>query len=231
MTEGVGRKMNVLIILAHPDRGSLNHAIAGAVRDDMRAERHDVVFHDLYAERFDPLLVADEIPEDTDIPPLIQSHCRELCSADGIVIVHPNWWGQPPAILKGWIDRVFRPGLAYRFQEGDSGEGVPIGLLRAKAAVVLNTSNTEKARENAVFGDPLEAIWRNCIFELCGLRSFHRRTFRVVVTSTKEQRAGWIEDAKLLCRSAFEPGTRNQTPEDAHHADPLRDAGQREGGL
>ena len=62
--------------------------------------------------------------------------------AEGIIIIHPNWWGMPPAILKGWVDRVMRPGVAYEFLEGDSGEGVPRGLLRARRAIVFNTSNT-----------------------------------------------------------------------------------------
>lgn len=200
---GIEKKMRILIVLGHPGPGSLNHAIAHAVRDDLRFEGHDVVFHDLYAEQFDPLIVADEIPESGNITSAIQSHCDDLCSADGIVIVHPNWWGQPPAILKGWVDRVVRPGVAYRFAEGDNGEGVPIGLLRAKAAVVLNTSNTQEAREQTAFGDPLEAIWRRCIFDLCGVGSFYRRMFAVVVTSTLDQRTAWIEEAKELCRRAF----------------------------
>jgi NAD(P)H dehydrogenase (quinone) len=195
--------MKILLVLGHPDPGSLNHAIAQAVCDDLRALGCEVLFHDLHAERFDPLLAADEIPENGSVPAAIRSHCDDLCSADGIVIVHPNWWGQPPAILTGWIDRVFRPGLAYSFEEGDGGEGVPVGLLRAKAAVVINTSNTEEVRERAAFGDPLEAIWRLCIFDLCGIREFHRRVFRVVVTSTEAQRAAWIEEAKELCRGAF----------------------------
>jgi NAD(P)H dehydrogenase (quinone) len=199
----VKEEMKILIVLGHPDPGSLNHAIAYAVRDDMRQSGHEVVFHDLYAEGFDPLLPACEIPEGGHVPAEIQAHCDELCLAEGIVIVHPNWWGQPPAILKGWIDRVFRPGLTYRFEEGDSGEGIPIGLLRAKAAVVLNTSNTEETREKTAFGDPLDAIWRRCIFDLCDVRSFHRRMFTVVVTSTQEQRSAWIEEAKHLCRRAF----------------------------
>ena len=195
--------MKILLVLGHPDTGSLNHAIAHAVRDDLLKAGCEVVFHDLHAEGFDPLLAVEEIPEGGHVPPTIRSHCDDLCSADGIVIVHPNWWGQPPAILTGWIDRVFRPGLAYRFEEGDGGEGVPIGLLRAKAAVVLNTSNTEATRELTAFGDPLEAIWRRCIFDLCGVREFHRRVFRVVVTSTEAQRAEWIEEAKELCRGVF----------------------------
>lgn len=195
--------MRILIILGHPDPGSLNHAIACAVREDMRARGHDVIFHDLYAEGFDPLLAVSEIPENGKVPPVIRAHCNDVCSADGIIVVHPNWWGQPPAIVKGWIDRVFRPGSAYRFGEGDGGEGVPFGLLRAKAAVVLNTSNTEEAREQSAFGDPLDTLWWRCIFDLCGVRVFHRRMFRVVVTSTKEQRLSWIEEARTLCRAAF----------------------------
>ena len=65
--------------------------------------------------------------------------------------------GQPPAILKGWIDRVIRPGVAYRFLEGDSGEGVPLGLLRAQTALVFNTANTPEDRESLVFRDRLGA--------------------------------------------------------------------------
>ena len=211
----VNDQMKILILLGHPKPGSFNHALAQAVRDDLRAHGHDVVFHDLYAERFDPLIRAEEIPEEGPVPPSIQKHCDELGAADGIVVVHPNWWGQPPAILKGWIDRVVRPGLAYRFQEGDGGEGVPVGLLRARAAVVLNTSNTEAARERTVFGDPLEAIWRRCIFDLCGVPAFHRRTFTAVVASTSERRRAWIEEAQALCRHAFGPAA--VVPPAHHH--------------
>lgn len=195
--------MNILIVLAHPRPGSFNHALAAAVRDALRADGQAVTFHDLYAEGFDPVLPAEEIADAAALPPDIQRHCDELRAADGIVIIHPNWWGQPPAILKGWIDRVIRPGVAYRFLEGDSGEGVPIGLLKARAAVVLNTANTPAAREQEVFGDPLEALWKTCIFELCGVRSFQRRMFTVVVTSTPEQRRQWLAEAVALCRTAF----------------------------
>ena len=93
--------------------------------------------------------------------------------------------------------------MAYRFEEGDSGEGVPIGLLKARAAVVLNTSNTPQARELEAFGDPLDTLWRRCIFDLCGVRTFHRRMFGVIVTGTAEQRRAWIEEARALCRDVF----------------------------
>lgn len=195
--------MNIVIILGHPNPNSFNHAIAHGIRDDLISAGHDVVLHDLYAENFSPLLTAQEIPESGKIDRIVETHCNELASADGIVIVHPNWWGQPPAILKGWVDKVIRPGVAYRFKEGDGGEGVPIGLLKAVAAIVINTSNTPAEREQTVFGDPLEAIWRRCIFDLCGVSNFHRRMFSMIVTSSLEQRLRWIEEAKLLCRTAI----------------------------
>jgi len=185
--------MIISVIIAHPDVRSFNHAIAQTAVEALKANGHKAIFHDLYKEKFDPLLPAKEIADDIRLPAKIKKHCTEIAAADGITIIHPNWWGQPPAILKGWVDRVIRPGVAYQFLEGDSGEGVPIGLLKDKTALVFNTSNTKSEREKKVFGDPLETIWKNCVFGLCGVTNFHRRTFNVVVTSTKAQRKSWLE--------------------------------------
>ncbi|WP_414470261.1 NAD(P)H-dependent oxidoreductase [Methanobacterium sp. ACI-7] len=186
--------MKVLVIVAHPTPGSFNHAIAETAVAKLKENRHEVIYHDLHAENFDPIILSEEIPKNAKIDPIIGKHCRELSSADGIIIVHPNWWGQPPAVLKGWIDRVIRPGVAYEFLEGDNGEGVPNGLLKAKSAIVFNTANTSKEREMNVFGDPLETIWKNCIFDLCGVKNFYRKMYRIIVTSTTKQRKIWLED-------------------------------------
>lgn len=199
--------MNVLVVVAHPDPASFNHAIAAACAAALRANGHAVLFHDLYAEGFDPLLPHGEFARDAALPEPIARHCGELAAADGIVIVHPNWWGQPPAILKGWVDRVVRPGVAYEFLEGDGGEGVPRGLLRARCAVVFNTSNTEARREAEAFGDPLETIWKNCILGLCGVPSFHRRTFSIVVTSTEAERRRWLAEVGAAIERLFPGGT------------------------
>jgi NAD(P)H dehydrogenase (quinone) len=195
--------MPISIILAHPDRTSFNHAIAQTVAATLKQNGHQVHFHDLYAEHFDPILYSDEFPKGAPLPEQIQLHCNEIAAADGIVIVHPNWWGQPPAILKGWVDRVIRPGVAYQFLEGDNGEGVPAGLLRAKAALVFNTSNTNAEREANVFGDPLETLWKNCIFDICGVTTFYREMFRVVVTSTMSQRWEWLEKVQRVVGAHF----------------------------
>jgi NAD(P)H dehydrogenase (quinone) len=189
---------SISVILAHPRPGSFNHAIAATLMQTLEAQGHEVWFHDLYQENFDPILLAPELERGSFLSPDLARHCREITQAQGIVIVHPNWWGQPPAILKGWVDRVLRPDVAYRFLEGDSGEGIPVGLLQAKAALVFNTSNTPMERELAVFGDPLEMLWKNCIFGLCGVPMFLRKNFGVVVTSTDAQRQAWLEEVKEM---------------------------------
>jgi putative NADPH-quinone reductase len=195
--------MNISLILAHPDRESFNHAIAEAACTELKKNGHAVFFHDLYQEKFDPLLYEQEFPRDAILPEVISRHCKEIASADGIIIVHPNWWGQPPAILKGWIDRVIRPEVAYRFLDGDNGEGVPEGLLKAKAALVFNTANTSPERERNIFGDPLETTWKNCIFDLCGVKNFYRKTFTIVVTSSAEERRNWLDDVKKTVNMYF----------------------------
>lgn len=195
--------VKISVILAHPAQGSFNHAIAESVVSVLETSGHTVIFHDLYAEEFDPLLRKEEILRDAVLPPAIESHCREIAAADGIVIVHPDWWGMPPAILKGWIDRVLRPGVAYRFAATDSGEGVPAGLLDVRAMIVFNTSNTPAAREMEVFGDPLERLWRDCIASFCGIPVFTRRMFGVVVTSTEEGREAWMEVVRQIVRMTF----------------------------
>jgi putative NADPH-quinone reductase len=197
--------MNISVILAHPNKESFNHAIADSVITTLRENGHQALFHDLYAERFDPVLSAAEIPKDAPLEAAIQRQCDELAAAGGIIIIHPNWWGQPPAILKGWIDRVIRPGVAYEFMEGDAGQGVPKGLLKAKAALVFNTSNTQAEREIEVFGDPLEMIWKNCIFDLCGVRNVYRKTFGVIVTSTPQRRDEWLQEVREAVNNYF-PG-------------------------
>ena len=195
--------MRISVILAHPNRGSFNHAIADEAASALREAGHTVTVHDLYAEQFDPLLPYGEISRDAVLPLVVAEHCQEISSADGIVVVHPNWWGMPPAILTGWIDRVLRPGVAYRFAETDSGEGIPIGLLKAQAAVIFNTSNTPVLREQEVFGDPLERIWKDCIITFCGIPICNRRMFGVIVTSTQEQRVAWLREVRALVQRTF----------------------------
>lgn len=197
--------MNVSIILGHPNPGSFNHSIASTAATTLRRNLHQVTVHDLYQESFPPLLTPSELGKDVELDPVVARHCAEIAAADGIVIVHPNWWGMPPAILKGWIDRVLRQEVAYRFVANDQGEGVPLGLLKARRALVFNTANTPNERERATFGDPLELLWKRCVFDMCGVKRVHRRTFSVMISSTAAQREEWLAEVAETIDRTF-PG-------------------------
>lgn len=194
--------MKILVILAHPSPTSFNAAIAQTVVETLEADGHEVIFHDLYREKFDPVLPAAEISKDAQLPAVIEQHSAELAAAGGIIIIHPSWWGQPPAILKGWIDRVFRLEVAYNLP-GGAGIGNPQGMLGVEAALVFTTSNTPPLREIDLYGDPLKNIWENCVFRVCGVTKFFRKNFAVMVTSTEKQRRGWLKEVVNIVRGYF----------------------------
>jgi NAD(P)H dehydrogenase (quinone) len=195
--------VKISVIVAHPHKKSFNMAIAETTVDQLRNNFHTISFHDLYEESFDPVLTGEEIAVGHPDDALAKQHCTEIASAGGIIIIHPNWWGQPPAILKGWVDRVLHNGLAFEFAEGDTGGGIPVGLLQAKKAIVFNTSNTGEDREHGVFGDPLETLWKNCIFNFCGIHDVTRKMFSIVSDSSEEQRRQWLTEVRTCIDKAF----------------------------
>jgi NAD(P)H dehydrogenase (quinone) len=191
---------SVMVVLAHPRPASFNHAIAERVCGALADRGATVHFHDLYAEGFDPVLRADEAYTSgdriEDVPaasrdPLIQSHREQLGRASALVAIHPNWWGKPPAIMAGWLDRVLVPGVAYRL---DDAGGAPESLLRLGDVLVVNTSDTTAEREEALFGDPLEAIWRRCLAPYLGGPRVERIVLRVVADADAGQRRRWLDE-------------------------------------
>ncbi len=195
--------MNALLILAHPNCESFTHAMAKVATEVLLKAGYTLTEHDLYAEKFDPVQATVESANTSSADLLVEVHCTDLRKADLILIFHPNWWSQPPAIMKGWIDRVFRLNTAYGYPEGVGYDGVPVGLLNAKHALIFNTSNTPALREQTVFGDPLETLWRTSVFSLCGVNSVHRRMFSPMASSTQAQRFEWLEEVRSVVRGAI----------------------------
>lgn len=185
--------MNISIILAHPNPESFNHAIAQTLCRAIRAGGHTPWLHDLYAENFDPLTSQAELARDPGtLPPLVQKHIDEICAADGVIIIHPNWWSAPPAIMAGWRDRCLRAGLAYRFEPDGKGGGRSVGMLPARFALVLNTQNTPVHIEEEVLGNPMGKHWKQVVFGLCGVKDCTQKLIGPVITSTPGQRSEWL---------------------------------------
>jgi putative NADPH-quinone reductase len=100
--------------------------------------------------------------------------------------------------LKGWLDRVWRQGVVYRF-----GPASVEQLLAGRRAVVFTTSNTPRDDELRLYGDPLENLWKACVFGMCGVDDFVRRNFESIVMSTPEQRHEWLEEVRRIVRERF----------------------------
>ncbi len=196
--------MKVSLILGHPGNTSFCHAIADAAQTVLVGNGHEVMRHDLQAEGFDPRIGGEEARTRVSVDPLVERHCAELAAADGLIVVHPNWWGSPPAIVKGWIDRVIRPGVAYELSSGaDGARTLHVGILKVRTALIFNPSDTPEQVEKTKFGNTLDILWKTYIAELCGIRDMQRHVFSVMGTSTPEQRAAWLDQTRALVSRSF----------------------------
>jgi putative NADPH-quinone reductase len=116
-TPAAGRRPHALLVLAHPRTDSLTAEVARRAADRLTDTGHTVDLLDLYAEDFDPRLTTADEPDWQDrgkaYSPEVRAHMRRVDAADVIVVVFPLWWFGLPAILKGWIDRIWNYGFAY----------------------------------------------------------------------------------------------------------------------
>lgn len=108
--------MSTLVVVSHPDRDSLTHEAARAAFDAIRAAGGDVEFADLATEGFDPRFTAADLDlyrGTSGVPAEIVAEQERIDRAEHLVLVFPMYWWSMPALLKGWIDRVFIGGWAY----------------------------------------------------------------------------------------------------------------------
>ena len=113
--------MRVVVVLAHPDPNSFNHAIASTACTALTSAGHDVTMLDLYAEEFRSAMSLDErLAYHSDRPildPMVEHHAGIVKQAQALVFIYPTWWSTVPAILKGWLERVMVPGVGFVFDE------------------------------------------------------------------------------------------------------------------
>jgi putative NADPH-quinone reductase len=194
--------MRVLIVLSNPNRASFNHAIAEVVKSELLFLGHDVKVHDLYFEGFDPVLpLGENLLLESELPFFLREYIDEVRAADGLIFVHPNWWGGVPAILRGWIDRVFRQDSIYNFTQNGIASRIGNKIIQ-----IFSTSNTPRDIELNVYGDPIEVFWKTIVFGMLGSKSFERRNFESIIMSTKEQREEWLNETNEIIKRRFTNG-------------------------
>lgn len=182
--------MNVLIIYAHPNPKSFNHAVLEQVQKGLQEANHNVTTIDLYQEHFDPILTFDEEHRrrDLKIDPEMERYRALVKKADHYIFIYPVWWNGFPAILKGFFDRVFVAGFAYVY------EGLmPKGLLTGKSAWAIYSMDTPGWFDRLIRGDVEWKIVSKYILQFCGVRSVKRMMLAGVKGSSANKREGWLD--------------------------------------
>ncbi len=154
--------MTDLLVLAHPDRKSLQASLFGETRARLLSQGHDVVSLDLYEADFPPLITGEEIVRGVSADEAVLRQQQALAVADRLLIFYPDWWGMPPAILKGWLDRVLAVDVAYRWEGEDFLEKEWGPLLQGKEVHLFITA------DGPLDESWLRALWEERIFGLCG---------------------------------------------------------------
>ncbi len=165
--------MRVLVVYTHPSPSSYTASVLARVLAGLDAAGHEVDVLDLYAIGFDPVLSAEERFRSGDDPltsPLVQSHIALVRSASAMVFVHPTWWSGTPAMLKGWIDRVFVADVAYAV--GRSGR--MRSRLRHIRHLVVVTSHGSAKHVNMIEGESGKLLFSRSIRRLISLRGRFR---------------------------------------------------------
>lgn len=173
--------MNHLIIYAHPNPASFNHALLQQVIK--ASEPHSVVVRDLYALNFSPTLNWQELTASfaQEYAEAVAQEHQHWRNADLITLIYPLWWMGFPAILKGYLDRVLTYGFAYQ-----NGEQASLGLLGEKKMQQFVTLGNPTARyAEKGFLTALEQTLGKGLFEFCGIEQVDMHFFgEVGVPST-----------------------------------------------
>jgi NAD(P)H dehydrogenase (quinone) len=178
--------MRILVLYAHPDSGSFGAAVHRTVVETLRRCGHDVDDCDLYAEGFDPVLSRAEWAGYLQVPANrapVEYYVRRLEQAEGIVLVFPVWNFGFPAILKGFLDRVFLPGVSFRL---DNGLAQP-NLTQVKTLVGIATYGAPRWRAFLI-GDPPRKVVMRMLRIL--VAPFARRSYLALHDMNRQTPAG-----------------------------------------
>ncbi|TDF98023.1 NAD(P)H-dependent oxidoreductase [Paenibacillus piri] len=162
--------MKALVIYTHPNHRSLCYSFFQKVIQGSSENPHiaEVKLLDLYEEQFDPILVFNKEKRRRDMhsDPSLEKYREQLIWADKIVFVYPIWWGRPPAMLMGYIDKMFASGFAYK----DKGGLLPEGLLKGKSVVCISTMKGPTHYPLFWLNNAHKVLMKKALFNYVGIR-------------------------------------------------------------
>ncbi|WP_288376154.1 NAD(P)H-dependent oxidoreductase [uncultured Chryseobacterium sp.] len=188
--------MRHLIIYTHPNENSLNHNLLNTVVETLHARNEEVVVRDLYAIGFDPVLSLNDMQGQRmgKVSADVKTEQEYIAWAEQITFIYPIWWTGLPAVMKGYIDRVFSYGFAYRYDQG-----VQKGLLKGKTTIIINThGKSHDEYEKMGMDKALTLTSDNGIFIYSGLEIIRHLFFDKADKASAEDLEIWKEQIKSL---------------------------------
>jgi NAD(P)H dehydrogenase (quinone) len=184
----------ILVILGHPSSDSFCGALTDSYVQAAQSAGHEVRQLRLGKLSFDPVLregyhqiqplEADLLHAQTDI-----------AWAEHLAFVYPIWWGGIPALLKGFFDRIFLPGFAFKYREG---KAFPDKLLQGRTAHLLVTMDTPPWYYQWIYRMPGLHQMRKTTLEFCGIKPTKTLTFGPILGSKAAQRETWLKQAQAI---------------------------------
>ncbi|MGD8577126.1 MAG: NAD(P)H-dependent oxidoreductase [Thiohalophilus sp.] len=189
-------KTKILVILGHPDSSSLCGSLASAYIDCAKQANADVRELRLGELDFDPVLWNGYNKIQELEPDLVRA--QELVFwASHIVFVYPNWWGAMPALMKGFFDRAFLPGYAFKYRENSAFWDK---LLAGRTAHLIVTMDTPPWYYRWIYRRPGHNEMKRTILGFCGIKTTRITEFAMVRHSSPQQREKWIEAVRKLAK-------------------------------
>jgi NAD(P)H dehydrogenase (quinone) len=186
----------ILIINGHPDKESFNFALANAYKKgalESGAEVKEINVCDL---NFNPNLQY-AYRQRTELEPDLMDAQGKITWADHLVWIYPVWWGSMPAILKGFIDRVFLPGFAFQKRENSIWWDK---LLTNKSARIISTLDQPAWYYWLVFRQPSINAMKKLTLEFCGIKPVKTTYFGPIRLSKTDYRQNWLVKIEALGR-------------------------------
>ena len=187
-------KKKILIVLAHPQAKSYCGALAQAYADGARAAGAEVRQLNLAEIAFNPI-GSGSLDKPQELEPALKQAQADIQWADHLVFTYPILWGTIPALLKGFIERVFTPGFAVNFRK-DS----PLWdkLLKGRSARLIVTLNTPPLLYRLLFRRAGHITMKRSILEFCGVSPVKITDIGPMKNSSAAKRESWIQQVRAL---------------------------------
>ena len=184
----------ILIINGHPDPASYNHALADAYYQGLAKTGAEIMRINIAELQFNPNLEFGYRMR-TELEPDLLDAIEKMKAADHLVWVFPMWWYGYPAVMKGFIDRTFLPGITY---QPVAGSPFPKKLLKGKTARIIVTSDTPRWYDWLFMKSPTLNQLKKGTFEFCGISPVKVTYLAVVKDSSEATRQQWLGQVSRL---------------------------------